>query len=180
MSVRNTREQYGWVSILFHWGMAISIFGLFGLGLYMVELTYYDSWYHGSLATHKSIGILVATAWLLRLMWRWVNPSPVGLSVKRWENLAAHLAHMALYLVMLALFVSGYLISTADGDPIKVFEWFKVPATLTGDNQEDIAGKIHNFLAWGLMALVALHMAAALKHHFFTKDRTLIRMLKSK
>lgn len=180
MSVRNTQEQYGWISILFHWGMAISIFGLFGLGLYMVELTYYDSWYHGSLATHKSIGILVAFAWLLRLAWRWLNPSPAGLSEKRWENLVAHLAHMALYLMMLALFVSGYLISTADGDPIKVFEWFAVPATLTGDNQEDIAGKIHNLLAWGLMALVVLHMAAALKHHFFTKDRTLVRMLKSK
>jgi len=83
-----------------------------------------------------------------------------------------------LYVLLLALFVSGYLISTADGRSIDVFGWFEVPASLMMDNQEDIAGVIHWGLAWSLMVLVALHAAAAVKHHVFDKDRTLVRMLK--
>jgi cytochrome b561 len=85
---------------------------------------------------------------------------------------------MALYLIMAALFTSGYLISTADGNGIEVFDLFSVPATLTGDNQEDIAGDIHEWLAWGLISLVALHAITALKHHFINKDRTFVRMFR--
>ena len=94
------------------------------------------------------------------------------------ENLAAHLAHLALYALLAGLFVSGYLISTADGLGIEVFGWFELPATLTGDNQEDLAGEIHEILAWLLMGLVGVHMLAALKHHFINKDQTLTRMIK--
>jgi cytochrome b561 len=79
---------------------------------------------------------------------------------------------------MLALFISGYLISTADGRAIEVFGWFELPATLTLVNQEDVAGVIHWGLAWTLMATVALHAVAAIKHHWLDKDKTLVRMLK--
>jgi cytochrome b561 len=176
--LKNTTTGYGLIAILLHWLMALAIFGMFGLGLYMVELTYYDSWYHGSLETHKSIGIVVAMVWIARLGWRLLNPTPKGLSEKSLENSAAHLAHIALYALMLALMVSGYLISTADGHPINVFDLFSVPATLTGENQEDVAGDIHEVLAWLLMAMVAVHALAALKHHLVSKDNTLRRMIR--
>lgn len=177
--LKNTTTGYGLIAILLHWLMALAIFGMFGLGLYMVELTYYDNWYHGSLETHKAIGIVVAVVWIARLGWRLLNPTPRGLSEKSLENSAAHLAHIALYALMLALQVSGYLISTADGHPINVFDLFSVPATLTGENQEDVAGEIHEVLAWLLMAMVAVHALAALKHHFVSKDNTLRRMIRS-
>ncbi|MGB1090754.1 MAG: cytochrome b [Oceanobacter sp.] len=177
MRTKNSTDSYGWLAILLHWVMALAIFGLFGLGLYMVELTYYDPWYHGSLDTHKAIGVLVALVFVGRFIWRQLNTTPRGLSEKPVENLAAHLAHLVLYLVMAALFVSGYLISTGDGQGVDVFGLFEVPATLTGNNQADIAGEIHEYLAWGLMGLVALHALAALKHHVISKDRTLMRML---
>ena len=177
--LKNSEEGYGWVSITFHWLMALAIFGLFGLGLYMVELTYYDTWYRGSLDLHKSAGILLAFAWGGRLAWRLLNASPQELGGKAWEHKVAHLVHILLYLLMLALFVSGYLISTADGRAIEVFGWFEIPASLMMDNQEDIAGVIHWGLAWSLMGLVALHAAAAVKHHVIDKDRTLVRMLKA-
>ena len=176
---KNSEEGYGWVSITFHWLMALAIFGLFGLGLYMVELTYYDTWYRGSLDLHKSAGILLVFAWGGRLAWRLLNTSPQELGGKAWEHKVAHLVHILLYLLMLALFVSGYLISTADGRAIEVFGWFEIPASLMMDNQEDIAGVIHWGLAWSLMGLVALHAAAAVKHHVIDKDRTLVRMLKA-
>lgn len=177
--IRNTQTGYGLVAIVLHWFMALAIFGMFGLGLYMVELTYYDSWYKGSLDLHKSAGVLIAMIWVIRLAWRQMNPVPVGLSDKPIENLAAHVAHLALYALLAALFVSGYLISTADGLAIDVFGWFPLPATLTGENQEDFAGDIHEWLAWLLMGLVAVHLAAALKHHLIIKDKTLVRMIKT-
>lgn len=178
MTLRNTKSSYGWVAICLHWVVALAVFGMFGLGLYMVELTYYDAWYKGSLDLHKSAGLTIAALVFARLTWKFINPTPVGLSTKPLENLAGHLAHIALYLIMAALFISGYLISTADGHGIEVFGLFSVPATLTGDNQEDIAGDIHEWLAWGLISLVALHALAALKHHFINKDGTLVRMFR--
>jgi cytochrome b561 len=79
---------------------------------------------------------------------------------------------------MFFLMLSGYLISTADGRGIDVFGLFSLPATLSGvENQEDIAGKVHQSLAFILVALVVLHALAALKHHFLDRDATLKRML---
>ncbi|UXD89205.1 MULTISPECIES: cytochrome b [Thalassolituus] len=176
--LRNTSSSYGWVSIAFHWLMALAVFGLFGLGLYMVELTYYDAWYRGSLDLHKSAGVILALAWLLRLIWKLRNPQPKPLGSKVWEHKIAHLTHILLYLLMLALFISGYLISTADGRAIEVFGLFELPATLTHANQEDVAGVIHWALAWTLMLIAGLHAVAAIKHHWLDKDKTLVRMLK--
>ncbi len=78
----------------------------------------------------------------------------------------------------LAVIVAGYLISTADGEPISVFGWFSVPATLSGlPDQADVAGEIHLYLAWALVVFAVLHALAALKHHFVDRDPTLKRML---
>ena len=79
---------------------------------------------------------------------------------------------------MLLLMLSGYLISTADGRGISVFGLFEVPASLTGiPDQEDVAGLIHEWLAWALVIFAGLHGLAALKHHFIDHDATLRRML---
>ena len=75
--------------------------------------------------------------------------------------------------------IAGYLISTAEGRPIEVFGWFAVPATFYGpENQEDVAGEIHEILAWLLILLSSGHTLAALKHHFIDRDATLRRMLR--
>jgi cytochrome b561 len=88
-------------------------------------------------------------------------------------------AHFALYILLLCLFISGYLISTADGRGIEVFNWFIVPSMGEFvDNQEDLAGAFHDWLAYGLVCLVVLHVLAALKHHYLDKDTSLVRMLK--
>lgn len=180
--LKNTDKGYGWVAIAMHWMMALVIFGLFGLGLYMVELSYYDSWYRGSLTLHKSIGMTLLLLWLARVVWRCINVSPKSAVLNRRERLeqaAAHSMHIALYTVILGLMASGYLISTADGRGIEVFELFTVPALPWSiDNQEDVAGDIHEILAWSLIAMAAIHALAALKHHFIDKDKTLTKMLK--
>ncbi|MEW8153658.1 MAG: cytochrome b/b6 domain-containing protein, partial [Candidatus Thiodiazotropha endolucinida] len=97
---------------------------------------------------------------------------------KPYERWAASLVHWLFYLLILIVMISGYLITTADGRSLEVFDWFEIPATLSGiDGQEDIAGKIHLYLAWGIVLLSLLHTLAALKHHFFDHDRSLKRML---
>ena len=179
--LKNTKTAYGWISILLHWVMALTIFGMFGLGLYMVELTYYDAWYKGSLDLHKSIGILLLGLLLLRTLWRRINinPDSADKHASKFEVTSAHLVHLGLYLLMFTLMISGYLISTADGRGIMVFEVFSVPAIpFAIDNQEDIAGEIHEILAWVLVVLAGVHALAAVKHHFINKNNTLVRMLK--
>ncbi|HSH29896.1 MAG TPA: cytochrome b [Thiohalobacter sp.] len=180
--LRNTSTSYGWISILLHWLVALVIIGLFALGLWMTDLTYYDPWYREAPAIHKSVGILLFLALLLRLVWLGCNPRPVPLSNhKPWERRLAHWTHVLLYALPLLVMVSGYLISTADGRPVEVFGWFSVPATISGyDQQEDIAGEIHEILAFILIGLASVHALAALKHHFIDRDRTLRRMLRSR
>lgn len=163
---------------MIHWLFALTVFGLFGLGLYMVELSYYDSWYRGSLDLHKSIGMTLLLLFLGRCVWRLLNVQPKPEPAKNWELLGAKIAHVMLYVLPLLLMVSGYLISTADGREVMVFELIPVPAVpALIDNQEDVAGEIHEFLAWAVILLAAFHGLAALKHHFVNKDNTLKRML---
>lgn len=177
--IRNTTTSYGWLSITLHWLMALGVIGLFGLGLYMVDLSYYDSWYRGSLDLHKSVGICLAGIWLLRVIWRSTGPSPMPLSNKPSDIALARWAHRLLYLGLLALMLTGYLISTADGRSISVFGLVDMPALPWAlEQQEDIAGDAHYVLAWGLIGLTTLHALAALKHHFVDKDNTLKRMLR--
>ena len=179
--MKNNENGYGLVAITLHWLMATSIFSLFGLGLYMVELTYYDAWYRGSLDLHKSIGMLLLVALMLRIVWRAVNVTPQNAdkTAGKLEVKAAHYAHLALYGLMTILMITGYLISTADGRAIDVFGLFSVPAMpVSFTNQEDIAGNIHEILAWSLILLSGGHALAAFKHHFINKNNTLVRMLK--
>jgi cytochrome b561 len=179
MPAKNTRSRYGWVSVGIHWLMAMVVIGMFALGIWMRQLSYYDPWYQDGPTIHKSIGVLLFILLLARIGWRSINIRPKDDPVlKKWERTTAHLTHFAMYGLMLMLMTAGYLISTADGRQIEVFNFFSVPATLHGiENQEDIAGEIHEILAWALILLAGVHALAALKHHFINRDSTLLKML---
>jgi cytochrome b561 len=178
MRWKNSRLQYGMVSVLLHWLAAIAVFALFLLGLWMTGLDYYHPWYQKGPNLHRSIGVLLFLTMVVRVLWRWRVGVPEPLvSHSRAERVVAHLVHLLLYLMLFGVLISGYLISTADGRPLEVFGWFQVPALLSGiEGQEDFAGKAHLFLAYSTMALVALHLSGALKHHFIDGDQTLTRM----
>lgn len=179
MQWRNSSSRYGLVSILLHWVVALAVFGLFGLGLWMVGLDYYSSWYRTAPDLHKSIGLSLFALMLLRLLWRFLSPPPPApANHGQLTRLASKLGHTALYLGLFALMISGYLISTAEGRGISLFGLFEVPASLTSiPDQADIAGLVHEYLAWGLVIFAGLHALAALKHHFIDRDATLLRML---
>lgn len=173
----NSREAYGWVSIILHWVMAVAIFGLFALGLWMTSLDYYHAWYHKAPYIHKSVGMLMLFLLLFRIGWAAVNIKP-EIYGAAWEKFIALIVHRMHYVLMLIAMVSGYLIPTAKGAGIDVFGWFTVPALIRfTERQADIVGLIHWGFAWAVIALAGLHTAAALKHHLIDKDPTLTRML---
>jgi len=179
MQFKNQKSSYGWISIAFHWVIATSLLGMFALGLWMVELDYYSTWYHDAPSIHKSLGVLVVLAMLLRFLWNVFNPKPKPLEGSAILRTIASTVHLLFYLLVLLIGVSGYLISTAESQAISVFNWFDVPALFKPfENQADIAGEIHELLVFTLIGFAVLHALAALKHHFIDKDNTLKRMLK--
>jgi len=176
----NSRSGYGWVSIAVHWIAALAIVGLFGLGLWMTSLGYGHAWYNRAPALHESIGMIALALIAFRLAWRIVTVTPaLEPGMPGWERIAALTAHWLMYALMVTVVVTGYLISTAGGEPVSVFGWFEVPAVIPGfERQADIAGWIHYYSAWALVLLAAGHTLAALKHHFIDRDATLVRMLR--
>lgn len=177
MILKNTGNQYGLISIVIHWLMALLMFGMFALGLYMVELTYVDAWYKAAPALHMSIGVMLFMLLIFRLLWRLSNPVP-EIYGQPYEKIIGLLVHRLHYVFMFSLMLSGYLMVTADGRGIEVFVWFEVPALwVVEKGNEVLLGKAHMVLAWMFMGFVALHTAAAFKHHWIDKDRTLLRML---
>jgi cytochrome b561 len=177
--IRNSATRYGTVAITLHWLVAAVIVGLFALGYWMVDLDYYHEWYKQAPDIHRSVGILLFASMVLRVAWRLMNAKPEPLPThSRFEVLAAHGAHLLLYLLVFTAMISGYLISTADGSSISVFGWFDVPS-VTGriKGMEDTAGLVHYWVTWAIVGLASVHALAALKHHVYDKDDTLRRIL---
>ena len=116
MQLRNSPARYGWVSMVLHWGVALVVFGLFALGLWMVGLDYYSTWRKDAPDLHKSIGITLFAVMLVRIVWRLISPPPPALaSYSRLTRIGAAFGHAFLYVGLFAVMIAGYLISTADG-----------------------------------------------------------------
>ena len=170
--------RYSVLTRILHWLMALNILGLIALGWWMVDLTYYDPWYNRSLELHKAIGLVGLAVAVLFVAWALVRRGPPLPDMPAWQRIGAHAAHGLLFLLMLVLPVTGYLISTSAGDGVSIFGLFEVPALVQGgESLRDIAIDLHYYIAYGALALVGLHAAAALKHQFVDKDGLLRRML---
>lgn len=179
MRLRNSATGYGVVTKLLHWLTAMLILGLVGLGWYMVDLTYFDRWYNESLSWHKALGMIVLGLGLLTLLWRAVSPSPASIESHRpWEKTVGKLVHRTLFVGVLLLPLSGYLVSTSAGKAVSVFGLIDIPAIMTiSSDARDIAISIHFYLGYGIAVLAGLHASAAIKHQLIDRDGTLARML---
>lgn len=181
MRLRNSTEHYGLVSKILHWSIATLILGLVWLGAYMVELSYFDRWYNQSLSLHKSFGLLVFALAGGYFAWKIYSPSPgspATATAPRWQRVSARFVHACLMLLMVAIPVSGYLISTAAGKPVAFFDLFDVPAPARNNRGiRDFAIALHFYAAYGIVVVVIAHAGAAVKHQVFDKDGTLARML---
>jgi cytochrome b561 len=169
---------YTRVAIGLHWLIALAIFGSFALGLYMSDLPLspqklkFYSW-------HKWAGVTIFLVVVARLGWRLLHPppaTPAGIPV--WQAKAAAATHVLLYLLMLAVPLSGWLMSSAKGFQTVWFGVLPLPDLLAKDKElGDLLQQVHKLLNFSMAALVVAHLGAALKHHFLDRDDVLARML---
>ena len=177
--LRNAESRYGAVTKLLHWSVAALILGLIWLGWYMVGLTYYDAWYNDSLAWHKALGIVVLALGALKIGWAFYSQPPAhAATLKRWERFAATVVHGLLYTMMVLIPVTGYLVSTSEGEGVDLWGLFTVPAVfVAGEALRDLAIEAHYWCGYAVGVLALVHAGAALKHQFLDRDGTLRRML---
>ncbi len=177
--LRNRTDRFGGVAKLLHWTMATLLIGMLALGLYMHELPLSPAKFE-LYALHKSFGITALALVLLRLGWRAVDPPPPAVaSIPSQQVKLATAAHWALYFCMAAIPLTGWCMAAASGTPVDMFgTGLLLPNPVGADEDLLIAFRIlHDLFGKLLMALLAIHIGAALKHHFIDKDATLRRML---
>lgn len=152
---------------------------LFVLGVYMIDLGYYDKNYTLSYSVHKAVGLIALALAFCQVLWALTHKSPALIAlIKSWEQVAANLMHKLLFLLIILIPASGYAIAVAAGQGVDIFGLMTVPALFPEMlEMEDIASDAHFYLTYMGAGLVTLHMLAALKHHFIDRDKTLRRML---
>ncbi|MGE5170057.1 MAG: cytochrome b [Rudaea sp.] len=170
-------ERYDNVAIALHWAVAALIVGNLLLGLSMVPLPISPRKLHWYL-WHKSIGVTVFALTSLRLAWRARRPHPAPVAMPAWQRKAARATHALLYLLLLAIPVSGWLYSAATGVQVVYLGLVPLPELVPKDKPlADMLRVTHLALNSVLFTVVCIHVAAALRHHFVDRDATLARML---
>jgi cytochrome b561 len=170
------KQRYDNLAIGLHWLLALMIVGSFAMGLYMTSLPFsiqrvkFYNW-------HKWAGMTILALSALRLLWRLRHPPPPEAAGPHWQQLAAKATHRAMYALFFAIPLVGWAYSSAAGVPIVVFGVLPMPDLLPTDKAlADSIKPWHGRLAYALAALVVLHVAAGLKHHFIDRDGLLQRM----
>ncbi|WEN14876.1 cytochrome b [Rhodanobacter sp. AS-Z3] len=177
MTLRSNDRQWGTVSKSFHWIIALAILGngLFGL---LMDLASSPMQKINWLALHKSIGLTVLALALLRMLWRLSERRPIEEPAPRWQQLVAHAVHGLLYVLIVAIPLSGWWFNSVTGKPLQWFKQFNLPALAAkNDELRHFAHGVHEYLFWTLIVLLVAHVGAALKHHVFDNDNVLRRML---
>ena len=180
-SIRNTEGHYGVIAILFHWSMALLVIGLATLGLYMVTLP--DVGFNTKkivlILYHKEIGLLVLILVVARLGWRVTQVLPQLVAhLPDWQKITARFVHLCFYALLIALPISGWIMSSAAGISVSFFGLFTLPDLVGSD--EYLFHRfidIHKWLGYVLILFIFVHVGAALRHHLIFKDDTLRRML---
>ena len=185
MGLRNTSRRYGSVAMLFHWVLAAAVIFMLWLGIAMEgmapdgRLLGLDQF--AAYQLHKSIGFTILVLAVSRLVWRWINPvPPLPENLKTWERWAAKFTHVALYLLLIAMPIVGWIMVSASPwqIPTVLYGVVELPH-ITGPNEqlEGAMIRLHATLGFVFIALLVLHVVAAAKHHFVLKDDTLKRIL---
>lgn len=178
MTLFNTTQGYGAIAKFFHWAIFLLIAGLFIAGFIMTDMSNGPDKFK-IYGIHKSTGIVVLMLALMRLGWKMASVAPLlPESMHVLEKLAARIGHAVLYILMIAMPISGWMMSSAAGFPVSVFGLFILPNLI--EPSKEVANNLrnaHEFMAYILLVVVALHVLAALLHHFYYKNNVLKRML---
>jgi cytochrome b561 len=177
MSLRNTTRRWGAVAQSLHWLIVVLIIAQVTLASLADDAPPLRRL--GLLAYHKSIGITILALAVLRLAWRWTNPTPeLPDTLRPYQRVLARFTHVMLYVLLFAQPLSGWMMSSARGFPVSWFHVFQLPDLVPKSKPlYDAMVTTHGVLAGLLGAVVTLHVAAALMHHFVKRDDVLRRML---
>ena len=169
--------RYSAAAVVLHWLVALLIFAVFPLGVYMHELPLSPDKLK-LYSYHKWIGITILLLVAVRLGWRLTHtPPPLPLSVVAWQRHASAIVHGLLYVLMVAIPLSGWMMSSAKGFPVVWFGVLPLPDLVGKDKAlGDLFAGVHQSLNFSLLVLVILHVAAALQHHFIERQPFLQRM----
>lgn len=178
MMLKNSAERFGIITRANHWLNALLIISVIALGMYMVDLPREPETFK-LYNIHKSLGVLLLALIIWRLIWLKVSPNPALLPSKPWEHTLAHGVRGLLYLALIIAPVSGWMMSNAAGHGVNFFHLFTLPYIVPeSETLSAIVKPIHVITGKIILpALILLHIAGALKHHFVYKDATLKRML---
>ena len=175
--LRNSVDGYGWVSRALHWLMPVLVIGVMILGLVVEEMPKGPA-RTGLMNWHQSFGVVILALVALRLAWRLVNPVPQPIGNPRTQRLAS-LMHWLLYGLMIAQPLSGLVQVQAAGHSLMLFGAVEIPQLIAENAAlKEILEEVHETVWIVLAVAVAGHVAAALKHHFIDRDKTLVRMLR--
>lgn len=178
MQLKNDESRYGAIAQFFHWAIVILIIVQYTLANQADKLPL-GAAKIAVLARHKSFGITILALVLLRLIWRWMGDTPrdpPGMS--RWQTLAARVSHFALYALLIATPLVGWLMSSARNFPVSWFGLVTLPDLIAPSRPAyEVLHETHEIMAKTMFFLALLHAAAALKHHFIDRDDVLRRML---
>jgi cytochrome b561 len=174
----STPTRYGSVAIGLHWLVALMVLCALAVGLYMHDLPLSPhklkvySW-------HKWIGVSIFLLAVLRVLWRLAHPAPpLPDGTPKWQQMAAHATHHLLYLLILIIPLSGWLMSSAYGIQVVYLGLFPLPDLIVKNKElADELKELHEGLNLTLMVLLAAHVGAALKHHFLDRDGVMQRMV---
>ncbi|MBL0371396.1 cytochrome b [Rhizobium sp. KVB221] len=180
--LRNTEKSWGLVSFLFHWIMAALFLCQFWIGWYMQGLKDLLAQYN-LYQLHKSLGFTILALAVLRVIWAlgsW-RPAPPA-SMPEVEKQLSRGSHFLLYLALFVLPLTGWAVVSTSPLPIATwfFGLFVIPSLPLGISlhSEQVWTSIHGFLAYGAIFLVAVHILAALRHHFHHRDDILMKMVR--
>ncbi len=177
MALKDGGARFGAISIVNHWVVATLIIVMLAIGLYMSELPRGPERFEW-VQVHKSIGVIVLFLGAWRVLWRAWSRFPQEIAVMpRWQEIAANAIHAALLVAVIAMPVSGYITSSTGGHDISFFGLFNMPALPENKALSEAAAGVHGIVAYVLIAVLAVHVLAALKHHVVDKDATLRRMI---
>ncbi len=176
MKFRNSSEQWGWPSKVFHWLTAVLIFIQIPLGTYAEEMKL-SPLKLDLFVWHKSFGLVILLLTISRLLWRISGSAPTAAAGTIMQQTLAKVIHGMLYALILLLPISGWIVSSAGNIPINLFWLIELPA-ITGPDEalKRFAEIFHQSCAVLLVVVLALHAGAALRHHFILRDSILKRM----
>ena len=161
-----------------HWLMALLVVPMIIAGVVMTQDGIERSLQNTLFIFHKNVGVLLLLLIVVRMLYRWRNPPPPEPShLADWQLKAAAITHGLLYVLLLVMPLSGYIRVRAGGFPIEALDAWGVPALVPrSDALAGVAQSVHYFASWAILALVLLHIAAALQHALIKKDGVFARM----